>query len=197
MLGSITPLGERGRERVWGRTVVALIAGGTLGGALIGGVAGGLGQVIVTSFDISQEPRVWALAAALAVACVMDVVGAIPTPQRQVNEDWLNMYRDWVYGLGFGVQLGSGLATIVTTASVFALIAAAALTGSVGAGALLGAVFGLLRTAMVLLGMRVRTFEASAALALTIDRLERPIKIVTPVALAVLCVAAFAAGARA
>jgi hypothetical protein len=197
MLGSITPLGERGRGRVWGRTVIALIAGGALGGVLIGALAGGVGETVVKLLHPSEGARVYALAAVLAAAFLMDVAGKIPTPRRQVNEDWLNMYRDWVYGLGFGVQLGSGLATIVTTASIFALVGAAALAGSVATGALVGGAFGLLRTATVLLGMRVSTFEASAALALGVERLERPAKIVTAAALASLSVAALALGVRA
>ena len=37
--------------------------------------------------------------------------------RRQVNEDWMARYRGWAYGAGFGLQLGLGVVTIVTTAS--------------------------------------------------------------------------------
>jgi hypothetical protein len=186
MLGSITPLGERGRGRVWGRTVVALILGGAVGGAALGALAGAAGQLLTDVTGVGSGTRLWLLAVALGAACLLDLSGRVPTPHRQVNEDWLTLYRDWVYGLGFGFQLGFGLATIVTTASIFALIAAAALTGSVGGGVLVGVTFGALRSATVMLGARARTPEASGRLALTLERLERPAKIVTPAVLAAL-----------
>jgi hypothetical protein len=31
-----------------------------------------------------------------------------PSWQRQVDERWLTTYRGWVYGAGFGFQLGAG-----------------------------------------------------------------------------------------
>lgn len=35
----------------------------------------------------------------------------LPGPARQVDEDWLARYRGWVYGAGFGTQLGLGVVT--------------------------------------------------------------------------------------
>src|SRR4051794_34970374 len=125
MLGSITPLGERGRGRAWGRTVVALILGGAAGGAAIGAAAGAVGAAAVALTGVGVEARLWILAAALLAACIAGLAGGVPTPHREVNEGWLTLYRAWVYGLGFGVQLGSGVATIVTTAAVYAVIVAA------------------------------------------------------------------------
>ena len=37
---------------------------------------------------------------------------------RQVNEAWLSKYRPWVYGGGFGWQIGAGVTTYVMTAAV-------------------------------------------------------------------------------
>jgi hypothetical protein len=74
-----------------------------------------------------------------------------------VNEEWLGRYRGWVYGAGFGFQLGLGVATIVATAAVYSLLVVAALTGSPAAGAILGATFGLLRAVPVAAAGRVRS----------------------------------------
>lgn len=197
MLGSITPLGERGRQRVWGRTVSALIVGGALGGAAIGAAAGLVGIALLQLAGAGLDARLAALGVVLAAACLMDATGTIPTPHRQVNEDWLALYRDWVYGIGFGLQLGSGVATIVTTASIFALLGAAALTGSVAGGALLGAAFGALRASTVLFGMRIQSPAHLAALDEALVRWERPAKLGTPIALALLGAAAVAIGAGA
>ena len=62
----------------------------------------------------------------LAAALVVDVSPLrrrLPTTRRQVNEDWMGRYRGWVYGGAFGAQLGSGVATIVTSAAVYAAVA--------------------------------------------------------------------------
>jgi hypothetical protein len=69
-----------------------------------------------------------------------------------VDERWLGTYRGWVYGLGYGLQLGCGLVTIVSSATVYLWIAAAVLSGSVTTGAVLGAVFGAVRGLVLLTG---------------------------------------------
>ena len=43
----------------------------------------------------------------------------LPPTRRQVNERWLDQFRLWVYGAGFGWQIGTGLATYVKTAAVY------------------------------------------------------------------------------
>src|SRR5262249_43179265 len=53
---------------------------------------------------------------------------------------------------GFGVQLGLGVVTIVTTATVYATWMAAVLSGGAPAGAAIGATFGLARALPVLGG---------------------------------------------
>src|SRR3954468_21997684 len=144
MLASITPLGERGRGASWRRTVSAYIVASTIGGVAVGAVLGGLGSLADT-----PPPR-WLLlgvAAAAFVAAVLDVVGRLPTIHRQVDEGWLTTYRDWVYGAGFGFQLGLAAVTIVTSASTYLMWLLELLTGSPAAGALVGALFGLARAA--------------------------------------------------
>lgn len=79
----------------------------------------------------------------------------MPAHTRQVNEAWLDQYRSWVYGGAFGWQIGVGLATYVTTAAVYLMLALAALTASPLAAFLIVAGFGLLRGLAVLLGARL------------------------------------------
>ena len=44
---------------------------------------------------------------ALLVAFILDAApGGVPSPGRQVNHRWLDEFRGWVYGLGYGAQLG-------------------------------------------------------------------------------------------
>ncbi|MDQ3709397.1 MAG: hypothetical protein M3387_08895 [Actinomycetota bacterium] len=178
MLSSITPLGERGRNRTWGATAALYVTGSVLGGGALGGLLGGLGGTVARLW---WPGRGW-LALLVAGACLLSVavdLGGLrlPTIHRQVNEDWLGTYRGWVIGLGFGFQLGLGVVTIVTTAAVYLALALALLTASVTTGLAIGATFGLVRALPVLaLGgvttpqRLVRAHRRVSALAPTVRR---------------------------
>src|SRR5450631_4176274 len=103
MLASINPLGERTRSQRYSVTVVAYIVGSTVAGAILGAVLGFVGTP-------AARPEV-----ALTAVALLATVGTlfdgrrgrrVPGPRRQVDESWLVTYRGWVYGAGFGVQLG-------------------------------------------------------------------------------------------
>jgi hypothetical protein len=150
MLASITPLGERGRGASWRRTVTAYVVASTIGGAAMGALLGLVGDLL------SIGHTAWPVAVGGAVALVaaaLDLAGRLPTLRRQVDETWMNSYRDWVYGAGFGLQLGLGAMTIVTSASLYLVWVAELLTGNAAVGALVGAAFGLSR-ALPLVGTR-------------------------------------------
>jgi hypothetical protein len=164
MLSSITPLGERGREATWGITMCAFVLGAAGAGALAGAVVGELGRLSLPS-SISPQTRLAVLAAAVALALVLDASGnAIPGPRRQVNERWLDEYRGWVYGLGYGAQLGVGLTTVVMSAAIYVALIAAFLSANASSGALVIAVYGAIRGMTPLLAARVRTPQQLVAL---------------------------------
>ena len=162
MLASITPLGERGRNGSWGLTTSFYLVGSVVGGAAIGALAGAVGWMLLF---VARPPS----AAVLAIVLVLVVATAamdlgllplrLPSVRRQVDRTWLDRYRGWVYGLGFGLQLGLGVTTIISTASVYLVIAIALLSGSPVPGALIGASFGLARGLPQLATKHVTTFE--------------------------------------
>ena len=175
MLGSITPLGERSRGRRWGVTVTAFTLAAVAAGAAAGAVLGALGAMA----GLDAGLRLGLLGAVVAAAILVDVVPGlhVPGPRRQVNEEWLQRYRGWVYGAGFGLQLGLGVTTIVATAAVYATAAAAALAGSAAAGAAVGAAFGAARAATLLAAGRVREPRALAVLDGRLHAWERPTRV--------------------
>jgi hypothetical protein len=148
MLASIHPLGERVRRNRWWLTAAAHVVASALGGALAGTVLGLMGR-----FTLGAAPgRVWVVIAVCALAAAVDGSGRRPPwpVRRQVDDGWLPRYRGWVYGAGFGFQLGLGVVTIVTTAAVPAAWVLALLTASPVAGAGVGLAFGLSRGLPVL-----------------------------------------------
>lgn len=167
MLSSIHPLGERSRQSRWWLTATSHVIGAGAGGATIGLAAGILGWATVGQLSlgwVDAPARLGALAA-IALAAVLVERGTLPVRlpswHRQVNEAWLDEYRGWIYGAGFGYQLGLGVVTIITTATVHVLLVAAFLTGSPVGGLVVGSVFGFVRGGLLLTG---RAITSPAAL---------------------------------
>jgi hypothetical protein len=172
MLASISPLGERARSSRWGVTVTAYVLGSVLGGAAVGLLAAALGSLLPPSWRGSPIAGVL-VASLLLGGLLLDSRTAglrLPTWRRQVDEAWLGRYRGWVYGGGFGVQLGLGVVTIVSSATVYATVLLCALSGSGPVGLAVGLVFGLVR-ALPVLG--VAGIHDRAALHRLFHRLER------------------------
>lgn len=158
MLTSIHPLGERARGQRFGLTLSAYLVGSAGGGLALGVLAGAAGLLVIGSSG-PAAPALGAAAGATGAVALLEFRrhSPLPGPRRQVDEDWLARYRGWVYGLGFGVQLGAGLTTIVTTATVYLMVGLAVLTGSMLHAATIGAAFGLLRALPVLAVAGVET----------------------------------------
>jgi hypothetical protein len=177
MLTSISPLGERARGNRFWLTAAAYAAGSLLGGTAVGAALGALGSPLVDALGSGVPYAVLAAAALLGV--VLDTTGTLPTIRRQVDERWLSTYRGWVYGFGFGVQLGIGVATIVTASTTYVAWGAALLSGSVAGGAAVGATFGLVRALPLLVTARVRTPGDLAELHRRVAGAARPVATAT------------------
>jgi hypothetical protein len=153
MLASITPLGERGRHSRWGITVSFFLLSAVAAAAAAGGLLGALGSVVHPA-----HARLAVLLVAVGVAIVLDgLPRAVPGPRRQVDERWLDRYRGWVYGAGYGAQLGLGVTTIVSSAAMYVAFLAALLSGSVVAGAVVLGCFGAVRGLTPLAAAGVRS----------------------------------------
>ena len=179
MLASITPLGERGRNRRWGHTVAFYVVGAVLGGATRGGILGALGSLLPAAARPSPSMIALILATLLVVAALVEARWMpIPVPgiARQVNEDWLDRYRGWVIGLGFGYQLGLAVVVYITTASLWVVFVAEFLTFSPVGGMALGALFGAIRTVPLLATYRVRTPQQLRSAHSLLDRSARPME---------------------
>ena len=181
MLASITPLGERGRHNRYRLTATAFLIGATGAGAAGGLVLGALGALLLSG--LSAALRLSVLAIAFAAAIALDARGGVPGPRRQVNEQWLDRYRGWVYGVGFGAQLGIGVVTIVTSAATYVAVVAAVLSADPAAGALILGLYGLLRGLTPLLAARSQTPHQLMALHARLARAGSPVARASLVAL--------------
>jgi MFS family permease len=161
MLSSLTPLAERGRGHRYRTTVAWFIVGGLIGGCALGATAALFAlalRAVGPSNDVALG--VVALAALIAFTSDLELFGfRLPIHHRQVNERWLDQFRAWVYGVGFGFQIGMGLATYIMTAALYLLVVLAALSQSVVIALTLGAVFGFVRGLAVLLGRTITSPE--------------------------------------
>ncbi len=194
MLSSITPMTEAGRGNRFNVTAAWFVVGAVVGGLTLGGVAA-LGAAALAALEVSLGARL-GLAAVIATATAAVDLGAfgieLPIFKRQVNDAWLRRYRSWVYGSGFGWQIGVGVATYIMTAGVLLTVALAVLTSSPLLAVLVGATFGLVRGSAVFVG---RTGTTPAALGRIHERLDRaaPTSRAAAAGIQVLAAAVFAA----
>lgn len=162
MLSTITPMAETSRGRRWGTTAAWFVLGATLGGATLGVVATLLAAAVgAAGWAVGASVGLAAVAAAAGAALDLGLVGGRPMPhhRRQVNEVWLDQYRSWVYGAGFGWQIGTGLATYIMTAGVYLTVVLAALTGRPAVAFGVAVLFGFTRGLAILLGAGLRDPE--------------------------------------
>jgi hypothetical protein len=131
----------------------AVGGGGAVGASSAGG--GALGAASAGGGVASVGGGVLAVAAGLCLLGALVDAGrfgpVLPVVRRQVNDAWLARYRPWVYGAGFGWQVGVGLATYVMTAGVGVLVGLGGLTGSPVEAVTLGLIFGAVRGSTVFL----------------------------------------------
>ncbi|MBW3620886.1 MAG: sulfite exporter TauE/SafE family protein [Actinobacteria bacterium] len=159
MLTSLNPVGEAARGQRWPITVTAYLVASTLGGVVVGGLLAALGAPVAAA--VGPTTTLVALAVVALLGLAVDAAPVrLPSWRRQVDERWLDRYRGWVYGGGFGLQLGAAVATIVPASITYVVLASAALSGSVPRGAAVGGLFGLAR-AVPLLGARRATTPAA------------------------------------
>ena len=159
MLSSIIPMTEAGRGHRFRTTAAWFVVGGVLGGLTLGGVAA-LVAAGLRAVDLTVDARlgIGAVLAVLTASVDLGVAGVtLPIFKRQVDDAWLRRYRGWVYGAGFGWQIGVGVATYIMTAGVFLTVGLAVLTASPLAALAVGATFGLVRGSAVLLGRQATT----------------------------------------
>ena len=182
MLSSIHPLGERARNNTWGVTATALVAGAVAGGFTLGALSGIAGWLVHSLIPWSAQAALIIAIAIVALAIVSDLMGwtqKLPWPGRQVNENWIGTYRGWVYGSGFGFQLGAGLFTYVATLGVYVTIIIAFLSASPVLGAFIGFVFGLFRGLPVLTTSRIHDSESLRTYHLGMARFSGHARVVT------------------
>jgi hypothetical protein len=178
MLSQLTPVGEASRGYRYRTTAIWFVTGAVVGGAMLGGVMAAL-AVAVSALDVSSAVLL-VIAAGLAVLAAAVDGGVLgfqpPFFHRQVNEYWLGRYRAWVYGSGFGWQIGAGVTTYIMTAAVFLTIALGALSAGPLAALLIGITFGLARGLAVLLTARLRTTAELFTLHRRFDALAEPVR---------------------
>lgn len=176
MLSTITPLGERGRNATFAASAAWFVAGAVLGGGCLGAA------LLVLSASAGAMPVVvagtLALGAAVAAAASDSPLGrfVLPVHRRQVNERWLDRFRPWVYGAGFGWQIGTGFATYIVGAVLYLTVSLAVLGGRPMMALGVGVVFGTVRGLAVLAGCHITDPAALVAFHRRFDKAEQVVR---------------------
>lgn len=199
MLSTITPLSERGRGHRFGATASWFVGGATVGGAVLGGL-GAFGALGVHALGPAPSTRLAAAGGLAALAAALDagvVHPPLPHHRRQVDEEWLDEFRPWVYAAGFGLQIGTGLATYIMTGAVYLVVGLGAFSESWVAALAIGTGFGFLRGLAVLTGVGNVDRHRLAAFHRRFAALDVPVRRTTTAILAVVAASLIAAAAGA
>lgn len=143
------------------------IAGHVLGGAIPGALLGAAGGLIPA---VLQARLSLALALVCVFACLREFgYVRLPMPQlhRQVRRNWMRTL-DWnLVALGYGLQLGCGIATRIPSTTTYVTLCFALLSGNWWKGALIMTLFGLVRSWLpVAIGRDVQSPESSMRVAM-------------------------------
>jgi hypothetical protein len=165
MLATITPLAEQGRCHRYRTTAAWFVVGSIIGGATLGLVMALLAAGAAAAHASTSVLAAIAAAASVATLAADARIGGfrLPVHHRQVNERWLDQFRPWVYGAGFGWQIGAGVTTYIKTCAVYLMVVLGALTASPTTAVVVGVVFGLVRGLAVFLGRQITSTTALAA----------------------------------
>jgi len=141
-------IGESGWRSAtgYGIWIMCWIVGHIAGGAALGALLGWLGEMLpqrahtIGLLLLSGGCLVWALHQFRLIR--------LPMPQlhRQVARAWMQRLPWNSVALGYGVQLGCGVATRIKVATTYAVIGCALLSESAIAGSLILGLFGVARS---------------------------------------------------
>lgn len=167
MLGSITSLGERGRHRRWRVTYTWFLLGAILGGATLGAGAAAFSVLA----GMLPAPIRLALGVAGAAAVVLATLRghSPPSTGRQVDHRWLDKYRAFVVGGGFGYQLGTGVMTRIWSYAVYLFLVMALLGAAWWALLVAGTAYGLARGVAAAPGRWVRSTHDLARITFVLE----------------------------
>lgn len=178
MLSTITPLSERARGYRYGATAVWFVGGAAVGGASLGVLC----SLLAGGYRVLGAHATATAVAALLVSMAGSAADSglwgplLPIHRRQVNDQWLSSYRRWVYAIGFGWQIGSGLSTYIMTFAVFTMMFLSVLAGDPIVALLVCTSFGLLRGLAVLITAKASTPLRLRQLHRWMDRASEPVR---------------------
>ena len=178
MLSSIHPFGERARAQRFLVTATWYSIGCLIGGLAMGALVSAPGRL----FDYSLAGA--ALIIIIVSAAIEISDHELPSLARQVDEDWLTRYRGWVYGVGYGFQLGFGFATYVKTPLTYGFVVAAILFGDPKTALIAGTAFGAARACSIAAVGAVSSPSRLAALFRNLVRSRRPVQVLSAIGVA-------------
>lgn len=150
MVGTIAPVVYRNSSLSWRKAATVYTLGSISGGALTGVTVGFLGSFLPASSYHSYVPLFIGLVAISYSLHEMHIV-ALPHPEwrRQVPAHWRYRFHPYITAGAFGLLLGAGFTTFISTTSYYVVWLTVSLYGSPALGAFLFAIYGAARASLL------------------------------------------------
>jgi hypothetical protein len=162
MVTTISPAVFAGSRKRWLVAAVGFVIAAAVGGAVTGTLLAALGHWIgapATSYGMYAIVGVAVLGALHEFRLI--TLPLIPI-RRQVQRGLRARWPLWTVALAYGVQLGAGVMTRVTTTAPYALWVAVGVLGNVQLGLVTMATFGITRAAVTMMASaQGQTMEAA------------------------------------
>lgn len=147
MVTTIAPAVFAGNRKKWTMAASIFVAGGALGGAATGIVLSSMGRIGFVTGPMRRVAWLVLVVAALGYAFHECGFWQLPAPslRRQVPRGWRTRFPLPVVALLYSADLGSGILTQITTASLYVLCIALVALGEPIKGILLMSCYGMVR----------------------------------------------------
>ncbi len=172
MVTTIVPAVSVGRREDWAATAALFVVGGTLGGIATGTVLGTVGAVLCQLFPVDTETASITMSIS-AFAYAFHELGFVRLPtlpiRRQVPRELRSRLPLKVVAIIYGLQLGAGVVTQISTAMLYVLCLAIVVTANPVIGGILMGCYGITRSLLTMIfSARLHSMEAAITRALAL-----------------------------
>lgn len=188
MVGTIVPAVFAGKRENWHVTSIIFVVSGALGGLAMGAFLATLGFFLNRLLVAKEYTLIIIAIVALGYALYELQLIRMPTIpiQRQVSRSLRTRFPLSLVSFVYGVQLGAGITTRITTSTVYVVCLAIVVIGDPVVGAIVMGCYGFCRSLLnMLFAMGLQSIEAAGMRINTLMRWNLAVRVISALSLVI------------